>query len=154
MGGAHRRLDHWDRRFLELARHIAGWSKDPSTKVGCVIVSPDRRVVATGFNGLPAGVEDTTDRLENRALKYPMTVHAEGNALISARRDLTGFRLYATLMPCSDCAAMIIQAGIAEVICPACPDERLAETFNLSLTEQMLAEAGVILLPLEDGSAA
>lgn len=150
MTETHRALDHWDRRFLALARHIADWSKDPSTKVGCVIVSPDRRVVATGFNGLPAGVEDSSDRLENRALKYPMTVHAEGNALISARRDLTGFRLYVTLMPCSDCAAMIIQAGIAEVICPPCEDPRLEETFNLPLTRQMLAEAGVALRALEE----
>lgn len=145
-----RALDHWDRRFLALARHIAEWSKDPSTKVGCVIASPDRRVVATGYNGLPGGVEDTLERLLDRDLKYQMTVHAERNALISARRDLTDCRLYVTLMPCSVCAAMIIQAGIAEVIAPACDDERLRDTFNLELTEQMLAEAGVILYTLDE----
>lgn len=145
MAAMTRALDHWDRRFLALAGHIASWSKDPSTKVGCVIASLDRRVVATGYNGLPGGVEDTLDRLLDRDLKYQMTVHAERNAMISARRDLTGCRLYVTLMPCSVCAAMIIQAGIAEVLCPPCDDARLAETFNLALTEQMLAEAGVTL---------
>ena len=145
---APRPLDHWDRRFLALAEHIADWSKDPSTKVGCVIASADRRVVSTGFNGLPSGVEDTDERLETRALKYEMTIHAERNAIISARRDLTGHRLYVTLMPCSVCAAMIIQAGLAEVICPPCEDARLRETFHLDLTEQMLAEARVSLMTM------
>lgn len=141
-----RALDHWDDRFLALAAHIAEWSKDPSTKVGCVIASPDRRVVSTGFNGLPSGVEDSLERLTDRDLKYEMTVHAERNAIISARRDLTGCRLYVTLRPCSVCAAMIIQAGIAEVIAPPCEDPRLFDSFHLDLTEQMLAEAGVALL--------
>lgn len=141
-----RTLDHWDERFLALAEHIALWSKDPSTKVGCVITSADRRVVSTGFNGLPSGVEDSLERLSDRDVKYEMTVHAERNAIISARRDLTGCRLYVTLRPCSACAAMIIQAGIAEVIAPPCEDPRLFDTFHLDLTEQMLAEAGVALL--------
>ncbi|MCG8355917.1 MAG: deaminase [Kiloniellales bacterium] len=142
-------LDHWDRRFLAMAELVAGWSKDPSTKVGCVITSPDRRVVSTGFNGLPAGVEDSLERLQDRNVKYDMTVHAERNAIISARRDLTGYRLYATLMPCSVCAAMIIQAGLAEVIAPACHDPRIAETFRLDLTAEMFAEAGVSLFQAE-----
>ena len=146
---AARALDHWDARFLALAEHIAQWSKDPSTKVGCVIASSDRRVVSTGFNGLPSGVEDSLERLTDRDLKYEMTVHAERNAIINARRDLTGCRLYVTLRPCSVCAAMIIQAGIAEVITPPCLDRRLFETFHLDLTEQMLDEAGVALLTLE-----
>ena len=141
-------LDHWDRRFLAMAELVAGWSKDPSTKVGCVITSPDRRVVSTGFNGLPSAVEDSIERLSDRDLKYEMTIHAERNAIINARRDLTGCRLYVTLQPCSVCAAMIIQAGIAEVIAPPCTDPRLAGTFNLALTEQMLAEAGVALQSL------
>ena len=148
-----RPLDHWDRRFLELAELVGGWSKDPSTKVGCVIASPDRRVVSTGFNGLPAGVEDTLDRLSDRGVKYDMMVHAERNAIISARRDLTGFRLYTTLMPCSACAAMIIQAGIAEVVAPPCSDPRIAETFRLDLTREMFAEAGVGLLLAEEDDA-
>ena len=148
-----RPIDHWDRRFLDMAALVASWSKDPSTKVGCVIASPDRRVVSTGFNGLPAGVEDTLERLSDRSVKYDMVVHAERNAIISARRDLTGFRLYTTLMPCSVCAAMIIQAGIAEVIAPPCGDSRIAESFRLDLTREMFAEAGVELL-LAEGAAA
>lgn len=142
-------LDHWDRRFLDLAWHIAAWSKDPSTKVGCVVTSPDKRVVSTGFNGLPTGVEDTVDRLHNREIKYEMVVHAERNAIISARQDLTGFRLYSTLMPCSVCASMIIQAGITEVISPPCTDPRLIEVCQLDLTREMFREAGIALMELE-----
>src|ERR1051326_2813900 len=56
------RKEKWDRRFLELAKHVSSWSKDPSTKVGAVIVDANRRVVATGYNGFPRGVEDTPER--------------------------------------------------------------------------------------------
>ena len=66
-------LDKWDNRFYDLAAYIADWSKDPSTKVGAVIVDPkNKRIVSTGFNGFPFGVEDTAERLENRDVKYEM----------------------------------------------------------------------------------
>lgn len=140
-----RAMDHWDRRFLELADFIARWSKDPSTQVGCVIADSMNRIVSTGFNGLPSGVEDTIERLENRDIKYRMMVHAERNAIIDAKRDLAGLRLYASLMPCSDCAAMIIQAGIGEVISPVNTSPRLAESCRMDLTRVMFEEAGVTL---------
>ncbi|MEC9336570.1 MAG: CMP deaminase, partial [Candidatus Thermoplasmatota archaeon] len=72
----------WDGRFLGLAAHIAAWSKDPSTQVGCVIVGPDREVRSTGFNGLPRGIADTEARLTNRERKYPLICHAEENAIM------------------------------------------------------------------------
>ena len=50
--------DKWDVRFVELAMHIANWSKDPSTKVGCVVVGEDREIRSTGFNGFPRGIKD------------------------------------------------------------------------------------------------
>ena len=74
----------WDRRFLGLAAHIATWSKDPSTKVGAVIVRPNKTIVSVGFNGLPRGVDDLDSRYNERALKYAMTVHAEANARLRA----------------------------------------------------------------------
>ena len=76
----------WDKRFLDLAKHIATWSKDPSTQVGCVVVGPDREIRSTGFNGLPRGIEDTDERLNNREIKYPMICHAEENAIMHAAR--------------------------------------------------------------------
>ncbi len=110
-----KKLDHWDRRFLALADFIAEWSKDPSTKVGAVIThTKSRRIVSTGFNGFPAGVEDAPERLFDRATKYEMIVHAEQNALMFAGQHAEGCTLYVTpLPPCARCAALIIQAGIA-----------------------------------------
>ena len=58
--------DKWDFRFIELARHIALWSKDPSTKVGCVVVGEDREIRSTGFNGFPRGIDDNAERLLDR----------------------------------------------------------------------------------------
>ena len=76
--------DKWDGRFIELAKHISGWSKDPSTKVGCVVVGEDREIRSTGFNGFPRGIEDDSDRLEDREQKYPLICHAEENAIMHA----------------------------------------------------------------------
>jgi dCMP deaminase len=144
---ATRDLTHWDHRFLNLARFIADWSKDPSTQVGCVIVDPMNRIVSTGFNGLPSGVEDTIERLENRDIKYEMVVHAERNAIIDAKRDLSGLKIYVwPLMPCSVCAAMIVQTGVSEVIATTTDNVRLAESCHFDLTEAMFDEAGIALI--------
>lgn len=107
----------WDDRFLVLADHIASWSKDPSTKVGAVIVRPNRTIASVGYNGFPRGVDDTPDRLNDRPIKYAMTVHAEANAILSADSSVSGCTLYVTpLHPCSNCAALIIQSGITKVV--------------------------------------
>ena len=143
--GEIRELTHWDFRFLGLAEHVAGWSKDPSTKVGAVVADANNRVISTRFNGLPSGVEDTLERLQDRDLKYQMVVHAERNAIIDARTNLADCRLYVwPIMPCSVCAAMIIQAGLAEVIAPYSDNPRWVESFDL--TREMFNEAGVTLI--------
>lgn len=140
-------IDKWDRRFLELAKHISSWSKDPSTKVGAVIAEPhSRRVVSLGFNGFPAGVEDTEDRLGDRAVKYEMVVHAEQNALLFAGERAKGCVLYVTpLAPCARCAVIIIQSGISRVVAPK-PDfeqEKWGEQARISDT--LFREAGLIM---------
>lgn len=110
----------WDIRFLRLAsREVAQWSKDPNKQVGCIIVSPDRRRVTFGYNGLPQGVADTDERLGDVEVKNRLSVHAELNAILNARTDLTGWTLYVTEPPCVDCAKAIIQAGVARVVCPS-----------------------------------
>ncbi|NCA14162.1 MAG: hypothetical protein EBS89_08535, partial [Proteobacteria bacterium] len=76
----------WDRWFLGLAHYVSTASKDPSTKVGAVIVDAERRVVSVGYNGLPRGVEDSEERLHNREVKYKMIIHAERNAILFAQR--------------------------------------------------------------------
>ena len=103
----------WHKRFFDLADLVGSWSKDPSTKVGAVIVRPDRTIASVGYNGFPRGVEDVYTTREAKLLR---TVHAEANAILAAQESLRGYTLYVTpLHPCANCAAFIIQSGIKEV---------------------------------------
>lgn len=145
--GSRRSVTWWDRWFLGLAQYVSSASKDPSTKVGAVIVDENRRIVSTGYNGLPQGVEDTDERLNNRELKYKLIVHGERNALLFASKPVHGCTLYTTpFMPCSVCAGMVIQAGIKRVVAPYSDNPRWAEDFKL--TEQLFSEAEVELVLL------
>jgi dCMP deaminase len=132
----------WQRRYLDLARHVAEWSKDPSTKVGTVIVGLDRRELCVGYNGFPPGIADDEDRLADRKMKYALTQHAERNALDNARFDLRGGLLATTMYPCSECTKSIISRGIARIICPA-PLEREPWAADALVAGAMLREAGV-----------
>lgn len=103
----------WHKRFFDLADLVGSWSKDPSTKVGAVIVRPDRTIASVGYNGFPRGVEDVYTTRDAKLLR---TVHAEANAILAAQEPLRGYTLYVTpLHPCANCAAYIIQSGIKEV---------------------------------------
>lgn len=142
-----RGIEWWDRWFLGMAEYISTASKDPSTKVGAVITDPQRRVVSTGYNGLPQGVEDTDERLNNRELKYKLIVHGERNALLFAERSVKGCTLYTwPFMPCAACASMIIQSGIKRVVAPYSENPRWAEEFKLA--SELFSEAGVKLVLL------
>ena len=136
--------EKWDKRFLGLAEHVSAWSKDPSTKVGAVITDCNNRIISIGYNGFPKGVDDSTERLENREIKYKIVIHGERNALLFARRDLKDCKIYTwPFMPCSPCASMIIQSGISEVISTFSDNPRWIEDFKLS--ETLFKEAGVKL---------
>lgn len=111
-------MTDWVSRFFKLAKEVSTWSKDPDCKVGVVIVSPDRRLFTVGYNGFASGIADRPERLVHKELKLKLTVHAEVNAILNARRDLTGWILFSTKPPCIDCANAIIQAGVATVWCP------------------------------------
>lgn len=137
----------WDAFFLELAQLVSTRSKDPSTKVGCVIVRKDRTVASLGYNGLARGVEDKESRLNDRATKLAFTVHAEPNAIIAAREPLHGCTMYTwPFPPCANCAAMVIQAGIQCVVAPA-PTEAQLERWgeHFCSAKDMFMEAGVHL---------
>lgn len=138
-------IDKWDRRFLRLAKHIASWSKDPSTKVGAVIADPEtRRVISMGFNGFPAGIEDTGERLGNRAIKYEMVVHAEQNALLFAGDRAKGCALYvAPLAPCARCAVIIIQSGVIRVVAPRPDFAQPKWGEQARIADKMFSEAGL-----------
>lgn len=134
-------LNKWDARYLDLAQHVAGWSRDPSTKVGAVVVRPDKTIASMGFNGLPRGVCDTSDRLNDRDTKLSMILHAEQNAVLSAHERLDGCTAYVWPMPpCSHCAAVLIQSGIKRVVAPS-PQRRWVESCLLG--REMLREAEV-----------
>ncbi len=147
-------LDKWDERFMGLAVHIAGWSKDPSTQVGAVLIDPrNKRVVATGFNGFPAGVEDRADRLENREVKYEMVVHAEQNALMFAGTQAQDCTIYVTpLPPCARCAALLIQSGVQRVVCPRPDFSKEPWATQGRISEEMFGEAGVAVDYVDDPS--
>ena len=136
----------WAQRFLKLAEHISGWSKDPSTKVGCVVVGEDREIRSTGFNGFPRGIADDAARLEDREQKYPLICHAEENAIMHAARiglSLKGCTAYVTWPPCTRCARSLIQAGVVEVVYPEeieVPERWMAD-FDMSTN--MMSEAGL-----------
>ena len=142
----------WDLRFLRLARNeVATWSKDPYGQVGCVIVSPDRRQVAYGYNGFPVGVSDTPERLGDKELKNRLSVHAELNAILNSRRDLTGWTLYVTKTPCHECAMAIIQAGIVRVVSGA-PHADSSWHASQVLGEELMTEAGVETVWYSEGT--
>lgn len=136
-------MDVWDKKFLELAAEVGGWSKDPSTKVGAVIVDSDNTIVSMGYNGFPRGVKDDF-RLDDRDTKYKLIVHAEANAIVHAKRCLKNCTIYTMpFMPCSRCAGLIIQAGIQRVVSMECYEPRWIENFKLS--NKVLREAGIVV---------
>ena len=140
-------MGKWAERFMTMAELVASWSKDPSTKVGCVLVDAQRRIVGMGYNGFPRGVADEADRYDDRPTKYAMVVHAEANAILNAVGDVKGCTAYVTHHPCADCAGLLIQSGVSSIITKR-PDpgiqKRFCESFKHS--QSMLDEAGVDLM--------
>lgn len=138
----------WDNRFMKLAREISTWSRDPSSKIGAVIVNDERRILATGYNGFPRGIEDTEERLNDREQKYPRIVHGEANALMNALysgvpvKDAT---IYVWGLPvCADCTKLVIQSGIKRVVItyPDHAPDKWQKQWN-ELSKPMYEEAGV-----------
>lgn len=145
-------MNKWDRRGLELAQHVAGWSKDPSTQTGCVILRPDHTVATVGYNGFPRGVEDSDERLNDRPFKHQIVVHAEPNAVLSAHERLDGCTAYVwPWPPCPQCASLLIQAGIVRIVCPGMQHVSEAARKHwgdsmMKTTPALLHEAGVELV--------
>ncbi len=134
-------LSKWDKRFLDLAAFVSQWSKDPSTKVGCV-VAEGNKVISIGFNGYPHGVRDKDDP---REIKYEKTIHAEVNAILHAKRDLSHCSIYITpLPPCPRCASVIVQSGITKVFSRSTDGDALNRWYkDFQLAASILKEADV-----------
>ena len=133
----------WHYRFMELAKLVATWSKDTSTKTGAVIVGPDKEIRATGYNGFVRGVDDDVFERFERPTVY--------NACLCGT-CVKGCVLYATHFPCTDCTRAIIQSGIKLVVTnPLVIDKNTPHNTwrdRITYSEQMLKEAGVELMIL------
>lgn len=155
----------WDEYFLAICKVVATRSHDEDTQIGCVIVSPKRRIVSTGYNGLPAGVDDSfwaTNRVQKIILpgvfndqlvyeidKYDTVTHAEANAIVSAGGDLHGCTLYSTLFPCNECAKLVITAGIKRI----CYRD-LREWKANAIARKLFEQAGIETIRLSDDTGA
>lgn len=134
----------WDEYFMGLAKLSAMRSKDPRTQVGACIVDENKRIVSLGYNGFPKRCSDDIYPWENEGdtlnVKYTYVVHAEMNAILNAKRDLSNCTLYVTLFPCNECAKAIIQSGIKRVYYE---DDKYAYQDATKASKKMLATAGV-----------
>lgn len=148
--------ERWDNHFLRLCQDHARMSKDPNTRVGAVIVGPDREIRSAGFNGFPRGIIDTPERLNDRELKLRLVVHAEMNAVLAGAKvgiPLHRCTLYLAATdsnggvwggpPCVRCTVEVIQAGIKEVV--SYPKRAVPSKWHsdLELAESLLTEAGI-----------
>jgi dCMP deaminase len=142
----------WKDYFLNMVNYIASKSKDPSTKVGAIIVGEDNEIRSTGFNGLPRGMKDDIPVRNERPLKYKYYEHAERNAIYNSARigvSIKNCTLYTNIFPCTDCARGIIQSGITKVVVNINTHNERIKTWSedwkkdIELSMQMLAEAGV-----------
>lgn len=134
----------WDQYFLSIAETVAQKSKDPSTKVGALLLSPEGSIIMTAFNGIPAGVDDLPERYE-RPAKYEWIQHSESNLIAFAARHgirTKGCTVVATHHPCVTCSKLLVQAGIKEVIVGS---GSLVGDHGLGISEVVFREANVMV---------
>lgn len=134
----------WDEYFIGIALLSAERSKDENTQVGACIVNNKNRIVGIGYNGLPYGCSDELFPWKREGdwidTKYPYVVHAEPNAILNATTNLDGCRIYVTLFPCHECAKLIIQSGIKEIIYM---DDKYNDTDSNKAAKYMFNSSGV-----------
>ena len=106
----------WDEYFIKIAETVALKSKDPSSKMGCVIVEPKKRVVSLGYNGMLQGADESKMTLSERPMKYYFAIHSEMNAILFAHQDLTGCTIYNRVATCENCLKYCLQAGIKRFV--------------------------------------
>lgn len=105
----------WIDYFINIAKTVALKSKDESSKVGCVIVDQDNRIVSTGYNGMVTGCDESLMGWKTREEKYLTVIHSEVNAVLYARRDLRNCVAIVTHGPCENCLKILLQSGIKEI---------------------------------------
>lgn len=134
----------WDEYFMTFAKVASQKSKDPSTKVGACIVDKEKRVVGLGYNGFPKKCDDNKLPMDRKGdfldTKYAYVVHAEPNAILNSTKETKDCKMYVTLFPCNECAKLIIQAGINEVIYL---DNKYKDLDNVKASVRLFKEAGI-----------
>ena len=143
----------WNRRGVELAAHIATWSKDKSRGVACVILGEGLEPLSFGYNGFPRGVNDNVPERHERPLKYKWTIHDAANAICNAARvgtALKGSTLYTNTFPCSGCAGLIVQAGIYHVVTRSEVSSAPGWKEDKLVAEEILSEARVHVTIVEN----
>lgn len=152
MSGKRKDYINWNEYFMGIALLSAHRSKDPSTQVGCCIVSQDNKILSMGYNGFPRGCSDDEFPWEREGakeydMKYMYSTHSELNAILNyTGGTLKGSKLYVSLFPCNECAKAIIQSGIEEVIYA---DDKYAHTPSVMASKRMMASAGVAMTKYE-----
>ena len=138
----------WDKYFYDIAEAVSKRSPDPNTKHGCVLVDSDRRVVSTGYNGPVKGFPN--DQVDySRPNKYQWMIHAEDNAVIFAKRDLSGCTAYITGHPCCNCFRRLVQAGVKRVVYGTRMSKCL-EPYEYKVCDRLSRELGIELLNIID----
>lgn len=139
----------WDEYFMGIALLSAERSKDPGTQVGACIVSPDKKILSMGYNGMPRGCHDTlmpwAREGEPQDTKYMFVCHAELNAILNYDgTNLRGSTIYTTLFPCNECAKALIQAGIKEVVYLS---DKYAGSDSMRASKRMMDMVGITYRP-------
>lgn len=142
-------------KYYKLARFTADtFSKDPSTKVGCILLKPESlQVLSIGYNGMARGIDEKVPARWERPTKYLWIEHSERNCLYNACRSGTctdNSIAVVTMFPCTDCCRALIQSGVKTIVSPV-PDfenKNWGESFKIS--EEMLQEAKVQVVLLND----
>jgi dCMP deaminase len=147
-------MKDWDQYFIEMAYQVATRSKDPDSKIGAVIVTPDHQLLTTGYNGLPRGLDDEIPERLKRPLKYQWIEHAERNAIYNAGRigtQLMGGIIYVPAAPCMDCARGLQGVGIIEVVTHKLWEDRAESLWSkdwkesITLARELFFECGINL---------
>lgn len=130
---------NWNEYFINIAKIISLKSKDIKRQVGAILVSEkDNRILSTGYNGLPANINDNID-WNNRELVHSMIIHAEMNCILYANNKYENSILYSTLSPCKDCIKIIAAAKIKKII-------YLEEYKDLSISKELCKKFNIELV--------
>lgn len=142
----------WLEHFMTIAKTVSTMSKDPSRKIGAVIVDKNKRIISTGFNGFAKGIVDSEERLQDKEMKRILMLHAEENAILHAKQDLTDCSIFVYgYPPCVHCMSLIIQSGIKLVYYRNSSDLNAVSQFwkdNLELSLKLAEEASVAVIDI------